>query len=117
MARNLIRSVGGINLPVGRRKLANRPEAASLQGMARWHVYFLKCADGTLYAGATTDLERRLAAHQRGRGAAYTRSRRPVELIYSEPVRGRSAALRREAALKRLPRAEKLALVSRASIK
>lgn len=76
-----------------------------------WHVYFLRCRDGTLYAGATVDLARRLAAHQRGRGARYTRSRRPVELVYSEPAFDRSAALRREAALKRLTRRAKLLLV------
>lgn len=78
-----------------------------------WHVYFLRCRDGSLYAGATSDLDRRLSAHQRGRGAAYTRSRRPVELVYAEELRDRSAALRREAALKRLTRAAKLALVGR----
>ncbi len=80
--------------------------------MGRWHVYFLRCGDGTLYAGATNDLRRRLGTHQRGRGARYTRARRPVELVYSESVGDRSAALKREAALKRLPRQAKLALVS-----
>jgi putative endonuclease len=82
---------------------------------APWQVYLLRCRDGSLYAGATVDIPRRLAAHQSGRGAAYTRSRRPVELVYSEPAGDRSAALRREAALKRLPRPAKLALVLTAS--
>ena len=76
-----------------------------------WTVYFLRCRDGTLYAGATNDLPRRVAAHQAGRGGAYTRSRRPVRVVYSERQPDRSAALRREAALKRLTRAAKLALV------
>jgi putative endonuclease len=71
----------------------------------------LRCRDGTLYTGATNNLERRLSAHGRGRGAAYTRARLPVTLVWSEPAEDRSAALRREAALKRLSRAEKLRLV------
>ncbi len=81
-------------------------------GKARggWRVYFLRCGDGSLYAGATNDMARRLARHASGKGGRYTRSRLPVELVYEEPVRGRGAALRREAALKRLSRKEKLAL-------
>jgi putative endonuclease len=71
----------------------------------------LRCRDGTLYTGATNDLARRLATHQRGRGAAYTRARLPVTLVWSEPAADRGAALRREAALKRLSRAEKLRLL------
>lgn len=71
----------------------------------------LRCADGSLYTGCTNDLGRRLLRHQEGKGAAYTRSRRPVTLVFREGARGRSAALRREAALKRLSRAEKLRLV------
>ncbi|HEX2022088.1 MAG TPA: GIY-YIG nuclease family protein [Candidatus Thermoplasmatota archaeon] len=77
---------------------------------APWHVYVVACADGTLYCGATNDLARRIAAHNAGRGARYTRGRRPVRLLWSEAHEGRSAALRREAAVKRLPRAGKLAL-------
>ncbi|MHB8420966.1 MAG: GIY-YIG nuclease family protein [Myxococcales bacterium] len=79
---------------------------------APWFVYFLRCRDGSLYAGATNDLARRLLAHNRGRGAAYTRSRRPVRLAYWEEAGDRSSALRREAALKRLPRRRKLELVA-----
>ncbi len=71
----------------------------------------LRCRDGTLYTGATNDLERRLATHGRGKGAAYTRSRLPVTLVWSEPAGDRGAALRREAALKRLSRSEKLRLI------
>ena len=58
-------------------------------------VYILRCGDGSLYTGCTNDLPRRLRAHQSGRGAKYTRSRLPVELIYQEPAADRSAALRR----------------------
>jgi len=87
--------------------VAGRPEPPK-----RWFVYFVRCRDGSLYAGATNDLERRLAAHNGGRGAAYTRSRRPVRLTYWEKAGDRSAALRREAALKRLPRPAKLELVA-----
>ena len=78
-----------------------------------WHVYLLRCGDGSLYAGATSDLARRLDAHARGKGARYTRSRLPVALVFCERAADRSAALRREAAVKRLTRAEKLALVAR----
>ena len=65
-------------------------------------IYILRCGDGTLYTGCTNDLPRRLQAHQSGRGAKYTRSRLPVELVYQEAVPDRSAALRREAAIKQL---------------
>ncbi len=78
-------------------------------------MYLLRCCDGSLYAGATSDLARRLAAHARGKGARYTRSRLPVALAWSARAKDRSAALRREAALKRLSRAEKLELVRTAS--
>jgi len=77
-----------------------------------WRVYILRCRDGSLYTGATNDLARRLSRHAEGTGARYTRSRLPIRLIYDEPARDRGAALRREAALKRLTRAEKLALVA-----
>lgn len=76
-------------------------------------MYLLRCADGTLYAGATNDLAHRLEAHGRGKGARYTRARLPVELAWTGSASDRSAALRREAALKRLSRAEKLVLVER----
>ncbi len=79
---------------------------------ACWWVYLLRCGDGTLYAGATNDLRRRVAAHARGRGARYTRSRLPVALVHAERAADRGSALRREAALKRLTRAQKLALVA-----
>ena len=76
----------------------------------------LRCRDGSLYTGATVDLARRVATHQAGRGAAYTRSRLPVALVWSEPAQDRSAALRREAALKRLSREQKVELVGSAAL-
>lgn len=78
-----------------------------------WILYVLRCRDGSLYTGITNDLRRRLAAHRAGTASAYTRSRRPVRLAYREDVPDRGTALRREAALKRLTRAEKLALIRR----
>jgi predicted GIY-YIG superfamily endonuclease len=77
-----------------------------------WYVYLLRCGDGSLYAGSTTDVDSRLAAHRAGRGARYTRGRGPLSLVLCEPHRDRSAALRRECELKRLRRAEKLALLA-----
>lgn len=79
-----------------------------------WCVYVLRCRDGSLYTGATNALARRLAAHARGKGARYTRSRLPVALVLLVPCRGRGPALRREAAMKRLGRTEKLELLARA---
>ena len=75
-------------------------------------VYLLRCRDGSLYTGITNDLARRLESHQRGTGSAYTRSRLPIVLAYQEELPDRGAALRREAAIRRLSRAEKLALCS-----
>ena len=76
-----------------------------------WWVYILRCADGTLYTGMAADVDKRLRAHNEGLGAKYTRSRLPVEVVYREACESRSAALRREAAIKRLRRPEKLELV------
>jgi len=72
----------------------------------------VRCRDGSLYAGVTTDLERRLTQHNAGRGAAYTRSRRPVDLVYREEVLDRSAAQRREHAIRGLTRTEKESLAA-----
>lgn len=83
--------------------------------MNAWFAYILECADGTLYSGITTDLSRRVEEHN-GKvpgGARYTRSRRPVTLRYAEQCVSRSQAAVAEAALKRLPREEKLALIKR----
>lgn len=76
-----------------------------------WYVYILRCGDGTLYTGISDDVERRLAAHRSGKGAKYTRGRGPLELVYQEQVPDKAAALRREAAIKRLKRAEKEKLI------
>lgn len=90
------------------------PPAASRDPVAgtggAWCVYLLRCGDGTLYTGCTVDLSRRLRAHERGR-VKYTRSRLPVTLAYCEPAGSRGEALRREAAIKRLGRRDKLALL------
>lgn len=74
-------------------------------------VYMLRCADDSIYCGWTTDVQRRLAAHRSGTASRYTRSRRPVELAAVISVADRSAALREEARIKRLPRAAKLRLI------
>ena len=76
-----------------------------------WFVYMLRCRDGSLYTGYTDDVRRRLAVHSAGKGAKYTRSRLPVELVYQEELPDKSAALRREAAIKKLTRQQKLNLV------
>lgn len=76
-----------------------------------YEVYIVECADGTLYTGIARDAERRLAVHNRGRGAKYTRSRLPVVLRYRERQPDKSAALRREMAIKKLSREAKLALI------
>ncbi len=78
----------------------------------RCYCYMLECADGTFYTGWTTDPKRRTEAHNAGRGARYTRSRRPVRLVYVEPKRTRRAAMRRERAIKRMPRSRKKRLVA-----
>jgi putative endonuclease len=79
--------------------------------MASWFVYVVRCRDGTLYTGISTDVEARIARHNDGTGARYTRARRPVRLLYTERKRTRANALRREAAIKSLTRAEKIDLV------
>ncbi len=76
-----------------------------------WYVYILRCGDGTLYTGSTDDVEKRLAAHRAGKGAKYTRGRGPLELVYSEQLPDKSAAMRREYAIKQLSRQEKLNLI------
>lgn len=76
-----------------------------------WQLYILRCGDGTLYTGITDDLPRRLQAHRSGRGAKYTRGRGPLELVYREDCPDKSSALRREIAVKKLSRQEKLSLI------
>jgi predicted GIY-YIG superfamily endonuclease len=76
-----------------------------------WTVYLARCSDGSLYTGITTDPIRRMVEHNSGSGAAYTRTRLPIRLVYWETVEDRSGALRREHAIRRLTRREKEALV------
>ena len=76
-----------------------------------WSVYILRCSDGTFYTGITKDIGKRTQAHNQGRGARYTRCRRPVKLVYMEPALDRPSALRREAQIKRLSRARKKELI------
>ena len=73
----------------------------------KWYLYILRCGDGTLYTGITTDVEGRLAQHRSGKGAKYTRGRGPLEVVYTEECENHSAALKRELAVKALPREEK----------
>jgi putative endonuclease len=79
---------------------------------APWSCYLLACADGTLYCGVTNDVERRVAAHNAGRGARYTSGRRPVQLVWSQAFATQGDALRREIAVKRLSKAGKLRLAA-----
>ncbi|MBO1700430.1 GIY-YIG nuclease family protein [Eubacterium callanderi] len=81
--------------------------------MDKHYVYILKCKDSSLYTGWTTDIEKRLKAHNSGKGAKYTKSRKPVELVYKEEFDNKSDALRREAAIKSLTRKQKLALINK----
>ncbi len=84
---------------------------AAKRSNPQWLVYILRCSDGSLYTGITNDLPKRLAAHVFGKASRYTRSQLPVTLSYSEPRRSKSSALKREAAIKQLPRLQKLQLV------
>ena len=77
-----------------------------------WYVYMLRCGDGTLYTGMTDDVEKRFAAHCAGKGAKYTRGRGPLELVYTEAVSDKSAALRREYEIKKMSRQRKLDLIT-----
>ncbi len=80
------------------------------------YTYILKCSDGSLYTGWTNHLERRVSAHQSGRGAKYTKSRRPVELVYWERFSTKAEAMSREAAIKQLSRKDKLELIERGDL-
>ncbi len=82
--------------------------------MKQWCVYILRCKDGTLYTGSTDDFPKRLEAHRQGKGAKYTRGRAPLEPVYLEECPHKSAALKREYAIKQLSRENKLALIAAA---
>jgi putative endonuclease len=77
-----------------------------------WFLYLLKCADNTFYTGITNNLDKRLETHNQGRGAKYTKGRRPVMLVYYEENLSRSTALKREAQMKKISRDKKLVLAS-----
>jgi putative endonuclease len=78
----------------------------------QWYVYIVRCSDGTLYAGITNNLEKRIEKHNSEKGGAkYTRSRQPVKLVYVEQVENRSSAAKREYAIKKLPTAKKAELI------
>ena len=82
------------------------------KGSDIWHIYMVRCSDGTLYTGITNDLNKRIEAHNSGKeGARYTRSRRPVKLVYSEQVESKSAAAKLEYQLKKLPLLKKIRLI------
>jgi putative endonuclease len=91
-----------------------RPAGSAVEAAGAW-VYLLRCRDGSLYTGWTTDIERRLARHNAGTASRYTASRLPVELALALPMVDRTAARREEARIKQLDRAGKLALVGSAS--
>lgn len=78
-----------------------------------WKLYILRCRDGSLYTGITTDVEKRFAAHNTGKGAKYTRGRGPLELVYREDCGDHSAALKRELEIKAMTREEKIKLIEK----
>ena len=80
--------------------------------MKKYFVYMLRCRDGSLYTGYTVDVQARIETHAQGRGAKYTRSRRPVTLAYAEALPDKTAALKREAQIKKLPKCEKEAMAA-----
>ncbi|KKU62838.1 hypothetical protein A2972_03990 [Candidatus Amesbacteria bacterium RIFCSPLOWO2_01_FULL_47_33] len=81
-----------------------------------WYVYILLCRGNSYYIGITNDLERRFKDHQEGKGGAYTKSHKPIRLVYSEPHPDRSSALKREIQLKKLSRIKKEKLVAEIKI-
>ncbi len=81
-----------------------------------WHVYILRCGDGTLYTGVAKDLAKRVEAHQNGNGAKYTRGRLPVKLVYRERRRSKGKALRREAEIKKWSKDRKEELVGKEGV-
>lgn len=81
-----------------------------------WYLYILRCRDGSLYTGITTNVEKRLEAHRSGKGAKYTRGRAPLELVYREKCGSHSDALKRELEIKELSRERKLELIKMSEI-
>lgn len=81
-----------------------------------WHVYLIECADGSLYTGISTDVERRFQEHLAGKGARYTRSHKPLRLVAFRPIGTRSEALSLELAIKRLPKQKKFSALMKGSV-
>jgi len=79
--------------------------------MSKWKVYILRCADGSLYTGITTNLEKRLIKHNKGQASKYTRSKRPVSVVYTEDIVNATSAKKREFEIKKLSRQSKLELI------
>jgi putative endonuclease len=100
------------NTCTARRRKCLKPQG-SKRKPSDCFCYIVECADGTFYTGWTTDLKRRVVAHNAGRGSRYTRARRPVKLVYSERVSTRAEAVRREVKIKRMKRPAKLGLVAK----
>ena len=96
-------------------RAVDRPPRCGMKSSStsKWFVYLLRCADGSLYTGITTDLVRRHQQHNAGTASRYTRSRLPVEVVYRETRRSQSSALKREAAIKSLSRRQKLAMIQK----
>ena len=84
---------------------------------SNWYLYILRCKDGSLYTGITTDVQKRLEAHRAGKGAKYTRGRGPLELVYREECGDHSAALKRELAVKAMTREQKQALIKACEVR
>ena len=108
-----------MRVPVQRRTVMDKKYTRMIRGMKKgrkreWSVYVLRCGDGSFYTGIAKDVAARLEKHRSGKGAAYTRTHLPVELIYQENKRTRSAALIREAGIKAMPRSKKEELVREA---
>jgi putative endonuclease len=80
-------------------------------GRSKWHVYILKCGDGSLYTGITNDIKKRFEAHKSGKGSKFVRSRKAKKIVHTESFRTKGKALKREAAIKGLSRQEKIELL------
>ncbi len=94
-----------------REEMPNLNKIRPTKNLTMWHVYIIRCRDTKLYTGITNNLDRRLTEHNTGHGGRFTRVRRPVKLVYSETLISKSTALKKEAAIKKLTRKEKLDLV------
>lgn len=108
-----VRSTWREQIRFGRLLYIKEAHAASLHRWDSMNVtYILRCSDGTLYTGWTNDIEKRLRAHNEGQGAKYTRGRTPVELVYLEDFETKQEAMKREAAIKKLTKEDKLHLIA-----